>query len=392
MSINALLAIRRQVTNRIAQYHNLAVLVGSPKQISKSLCKKTSRQTANWCRSRNTWGVALVVHHLRGMTSPLPTPTPQLQYSIKLSSREILPDTMSRVEKQNQQIQEIVSSNDNDDVKIDQVAKVRGWFQPEEGSYFFAVVQDYLKEKLKLEDAAKKILTPIDEKIAAERLDDVNFMDLWFSILHAARRTHYRDADIHISIVRLVAAFKEHSIPNNEQYNYLHNEQTDLLMACREAYNDQPTPGSSFEVENQAWSNLNFFLALLVREKLADNFVFAIWAMRQALETPHQDDEDSTAVQKYETYVPAAAVWVFGAHHALFEKQEDLTPKDKKHGNPGRGGELWKGKAEFSHARWNFWKDRFAEIATMDGLSEDTKVVAKDAVESMERAATFEKM
>lgn len=295
-------------------------------------------------------------------------------------------------QKQNQQIQEIVSSNDDDGAKIDQIAKVRGWFRPEEDSCFYTSVQDYLKEKLELEDAAKKILTPIDEKISAERLDDVNFMDLWFSILHAARRTHYRDPNVHISIVRLVQAFKEHSIPNNEQYNYLHKKQTDLLMACREVYNDQPIPGTSFEVENLAWSNLNFFLALLVREKLADNFLFAIWAMRQALETPNEDDEESTAVQKYETYVPAAAVWVFGAHHVLFEKQEDLTPKDKKHGNPGRGGALWKGKAEFSPARWNFWKDRFAEIAKMDGLGEETRTVAKDAVESMERAATFEKM
>jgi hypothetical protein len=295
-------------------------------------------------------------------------------------------------QKQNQQIKEVVSSKDNDGAKIDKVAKIRGWFRPEEDSYFYAIVQDYLDEKLKLDDTCKKIFTPIDENINAERLDDVNFMDLWYSIIHSARRIYYRDADVHGSIAKLFAAFKEHSIPNNEKYNYLYQSPPDFLMACREAYNDQPIPGLSFEVERVAWTNLNFFLAMLVGKKLADNSLFAIWAMRQALETPLNDDEESTAFEKYEMYIPAAAVWIFGAQGVLYHKEEDLTPKDKKHGNPGRGGELWKGKAEFSQARWNFWKDRFAEIGKMDGLGEDTKTLAKDAVEAMERAETFEKM
>jgi hypothetical protein len=295
-------------------------------------------------------------------------------------------------QKKTEDIQKVVSSDSDDGMKIDQIAKIRGWFRPAEDSYFYPIVQDYLDEKLKLDDAIKKLCDPIDEKIAAERLDDVNFMDLWYSILHSARRTHYRDADIHQSIVILVAGFKEHSIPNNEKYNYLFDSLTDFLMACRESFNDAPTPGSSVKMESVAWSNLNFFLALLVGKQLADNSLFAIWALRQALETPHEDDNESTAVQKYETYVPAAAVWIFGAFRVLYQKEEDLTPKDKKHGNPARSGELWKGKAEFSHARWNFWADRFAEIGKMEELSADTRDVAKDAVESMQRAQTFETM
>lgn len=295
-------------------------------------------------------------------------------------------------QKQNQQIEEVVSTNCDDGVKIDQIARIRGWFRPVENSHFYAIVQEYLDGKLKQDEACKNMFTPIDEKISTGRLDDVNFTDLWYSILHAARRTNYRDEDVHQSITSLVAAFREHSIPNNEKYNYLYESLTDLHMTCREAYNDQPVPGSSFKIESLAWSNLNFFLALLVRKKLVDDSLFAIWAMRQALETPLNDDAESTALQKYETYLPAAAVWVFGAHDTLYNKEEDLTPKDKKHGNPAKGGELWKGKAEFSPMRWNFWKDRFAEISKTDGLSEDIKDVAKDAVEFMERAATFRKV
>jgi hypothetical protein len=236
------------------------------------------------------------------------------------------------------------------------------------------------------------VCTFIDDKIAGERLDDAKLMDLWYSVIHSARRSYFRDTDKHQALVSLVAAFKEHSVPNNKKYNYLYSSLTDFSMACREAYNDAPTPGSSFDIEGVAWANMNFFFALLMGKEIADNHLFAIWAMRQALETPYSDDEQSTAVQKYDTYVPAAAVWTFGAQRVLFKKDEDLTPKDRKQGNPAKGGELWTGKAEFSQVRWNFWKERFAEIGKMDKVNETTKTVARDAVEAMERAATFEEI
>jgi hypothetical protein len=70
--------------------------------------------------------------------------------------------------------------------------------------------------------------------------------------------------------------------------------------------------------------------------------------------------------------------------------EKDLTPSDRKQGNPGRGGELWKGKAEFSKERWAFWKERFAAIADMEGVSEQTKIDARDAIEGMERSQTYE--
>jgi len=92
------LATRLQATGRILQYHTLPTLILSPHQISKYSCENVLIPTANRCRSRDTWGVALGVHHPRGMTSSLATPTPQLKYSVNLSSREILPVTMSRVE------------------------------------------------------------------------------------------------------------------------------------------------------------------------------------------------------------------------------------------------------------------------------------------------------
>ncbi|KAL5114832.1 hypothetical protein ACEQ8H_007261 [Pleosporales sp. CAS-2024a] len=301
---------------------------------------------------------------------------------------------MSRIQKQNHEIQEAISSSDDDGVKIDKIAKIRRWFQPAEGSEYYTIVQEYLAKTLTLDDACQKIFGPIDEKICAQKLDDVNFMDLWYSILHAARRTHYRNTALHQSMLSLVAKFKKHSIANHEKYNYLYDSLTDLSMACRETYNDQPSPESPFPLEGIAWSNLNYFLALLTGTRLVDNAIFAIWAMREALETKLEDDETCTALSKYDLYVPAAAVWILGAHAVLHDKEEDVTPKDEKHGNPARGGELWHGKAEFSKQRWHFWKNRFATIVGQadDGLSETVRAIVKDAVGVMERTATLEKV
>ncbi|KAH8730485.1 hypothetical protein GQ44DRAFT_736700 [Phaeosphaeriaceae sp. PMI808] len=283
-------------------------------------------------------------------------------------------------------VQEIASSKEENTIKIDQIAKVRGWFRQEDDSRYYPIVERYLTSKNAVEETTKELLAPIDELISAERLDDANILDLWYSIIHSARRISFRTPHEHQKLVDLVANIKTHSIPSNEKSNHIYSSLTDFSMACREAYNDEPTPGSSTNVEILAWANLNFFYALLTSKEVADTSLYAIWAMRQALETPQTDDEESTALQKYNTYVPAAFAWVAGASSALYLKEVDLTPKDRKFGNPARGGELWKGKAEFSRERWNLWSGRFAEIGEMEGVSDETRVCAKDAVQAMEKA------
>jgi hypothetical protein len=293
-------------------------------------------------------------------------------------------------QEQNQQIQSIISTNDTEGAKIDQIAKVRGWFRPGDDSVFYPVIQDYLTQKIDIDEASEKLFPPIDSKIAANKLDDVNFKDLWYSVIHSARRTGYQEKEVQTKIAKVVTAFKNHSIPDNEKYNYLYSSMTGFSMACREAYNDTPEPGSAVHVEINAWANLNYFYGLVAGTDVFDLSLYAIWAMRQALETPHEDDPQSTAVQKYNTYVPAASTLCFGMHRALFELEKDLTPADKKHGNPAKGGPLWKGEAEFSKDRWFFWKERFAEIGNMESVSEETRSIARDAVQDMERAATFE--
>ncbi|KAF1851739.1 uncharacterized protein K460DRAFT_401756 [Cucurbitaria berberidis CBS 394.84] len=298
---------------------------------------------------------------------------------------------MARVEKQNREIREVIKSSQDPGVSIDQIARIRGWFRPQDDSVYYPVVQDYVNEKIDIKEASSKIFNPIEEKILAKKLDDVNFMDLWYSIIHSARRISFRQSQKHDRVVDLVAAFKNHEMTTNTKYNYLFSSLTDFSMACREAYNDVPEAHDGFfKEEVDAWTSLNFFFARITAKGLGDFAIFSIWAMREALETDYKDNAEATAVQQYDAYVPAAATWVLGMGRDLPQQEKDLTPTDPNQGDPARGGELWKGKSEFSKERWMFWKKRFTVVGEMKEVAEETRDVARDVVQYMERAETFE--
>lgn len=273
---------------------------------------------------------------------------------------------------------------------------MRGWFRPEENSAYYHSIQRYLKGDLDLDTATSQLFQDIDQKIIAQKLDDVYFVDLWYSVIHSAKRISFHDIeengesnpDFLAKVTSLLAAFRDHKIKDHEEYNYLYSSLPDLGMACREAFNDAPEPYAT-EIEIDAWANVNYFFARITAGGFQDLSLYAIWVMRDALENEQQDDMEGTAAQKYNVYVPAAAAWIFGLGRTLFRKEEDLTPKDRKHGNPAKGGELWKGKAEFSKERWSFWKERLVVISKKDEVSEKTRAISKDALQAMERAETF---
>lgn len=301
---------------------------------------------------------------------------------------------MARIEEQNKKIKEVLATVEDEGAQIDQVAKIRGWHHPKDDSTYFPIIQDLVNARISMDDACDKIFRPIDDKIAANKLDDVNFLDLWHSIIHSAKRIGFREMeqrDQMAGLVEFVGKFKAHSIPGNEKYNYLYESLTDFGMASRAVYNDIPVAHDGFlEIECTAWANLNCFFAGITHKGIYDFSMYAIWALREALENDLQDDAEATVAQKYDAYIPAASAWLIEAGRTLYTKEVDLTPTDAKQGNPARGGELWKGKAEFSKERWSFWKERFVQIAAMDKVSENTKYVAKTSVEQMERSETFE--
>lgn len=274
------------------------------------------------------------------------------------------------------------------------MAKIRGWFSPHDDSAFYPLIQDLVNERISMDTACSKIFQSIDEKIAARKLDDVNFLDLWYSAIHTAKRIDFlamQQRDQMASLVEFVGKFKAHLVPENEHYSYLYESLTDFGMACREAFNDMPVPQEgSLDIEATVWASMNHFLARITDQGHYDLSMYAIWAIRLALETEFRDDEYATAAQKYEAYLPAVSAWIIGAGNILFTKKVDLTPTDPKEGDPAGGGELWTGRSEFSKERWAFWKERLVVISGMDNVSEHIKNQAKTAVEEMERAETFE--
>lgn len=296
-------------------------------------------------------------------------------------------------EEQDRKIEELLPTIQDEPTQIDEIAKVRGWFRPQQDSTFYPIIQHFLSGQKEISETINKITAPIDEVITAGKSADVNWLDLWYSFIHSAKRISFRDSDSHAKLIDLYKAFRAHADSSEAKSKYA---TTLNYIAAREAYNDAPGVGAGwFEAEAHAWANLNYFYARLTADGLDNMWTYVIYSMREALEEAKEDDDPKefvrrgpvTAAQKYDASVPAAAVWVFALGKKLYENVEDLTPKDKKYGNPAKPGELWEGgKPEFSKARWAFWKKRFGEIANVEGVKQETRAVAKEAVGAMEKA------
>jgi hypothetical protein len=296
---------------------------------------------------------------------------------------------MPRDKQQDKKIEDILSSTQDEAQQIDQIAKVRDWFGPKDDSCYYAAVQSYLQGQSNLEKTIQTITQPIDEALRTDKADSIDWIDLWYSIIHSAKRISYHDISSHSKLVELVKAIKEHPDPQTKSDQPVYKNLPEFGLARREAFNDGPRSGAGFTApEISAWAKLNYFFARLTYEGVADVSLFAIWALREALEEEFTDDDPElpTVVQMVDAHAPAAAMWVFGLGRKLYEREEDLTPKSRKEGNPARGGAYWKGGAEFSKGRWALWKKRFGELAGVEGVKDGTKQLARDAVEAMEKA------
>ena len=258
-----------------------------------------------------------------------------------------------------EQVSQIISSAKDEAQQIDQIASVRGWFRPGEDSSYYPAVQSYAEGKADLSSILTQITPPINEALAANKSSEVDWLDLWYSIIHASKRIPYRDHEKHTKLVELVKSLKQDlKGPGLEQKE--EDSSTNLPnfgMAIREAANDCPGCGAGYtEPEAAAWANYNYFLATLTANSVFEIPIYAIWALRDALEDEHSENE--TGWTEYDAHVPAAAAWVFAMGNKLHDREEDLTPTNPNQGNPGRGGKLWQGGPVFSKERWSFWKNR----------------------------------
>ncbi|KAK5703918.1 hypothetical protein LTR97_002931 [Elasticomyces elasticus] len=143
-----------------------------------------------------------------------------------------------------------------------------------------------------------------------------------------------------------------------------------------------PHPGPKRTAQAAQILNVNKFCALLMLTDVPrfDYQMFALWTMRQALETPM---EQATFRHCPEVYVPAAASWILllGSRIYHWDTEFEHGPTI---GAPGRGDALWPGKHGFCEERWTLWRIRFDEFASMGpGIGEEVKLSASKAAMRM---------
>ncbi|KAL4923848.1 DUF3632 domain-containing protein [Aspergillus undulatus] len=150
----------------------------------------------------------------------------------------------------------------------------------------------------------------------------------------------------------------------------------------RDYWNTQVRPDSSAEDRQKAISeiiNISKFAALLMATDeavFASYSWFALITLRSALETP---TDKRSPREPLEAWVPAAAAWIETLGVEIYSWDEEFE-HGPKIGARGKGGPLWDGKHGFCKGRWKLWRERFGEIARMEGeLKEEVRKVAEDA-------------
>nr|POF02123.1 hypothetical protein CFP56_69038 [Quercus suber] len=128
------------------------------------------------------------------------------------------------------------------------------------------------------------------------------------------------------------------------------------------------------------FTNFHRFLAMLMatEEPVFNYSWFALVALRSALETP-VGTLYSFPADKAEPWIRAASAWIEIMGFEIFGWDENFATGAAR-GAPGSGGPLWNGKHGFCMDRWGFWRQRFVEIATMEGVfDEQTRKAAEEA-------------
>lgn len=152
-----------------------------------------------------------------------------------------------------------------------------------------------------------------------------------------------------------------------------------LGWCLRDGWNVSVRPNNSPEDRQKAVSqiiNMSKFTALLMATDepvFASYSWFALITLRSALETPKEQMREPL-----EAWIPAAAAWIetLGVEIYNWEEEYESGPKI---GARGKGGPLWDGKHGFCKGRWKLWRERFGEVARMDGeLAEGVRKTAQD--------------
>ena len=112
----------------------------------------------------------------------------------------------------------------------------------------------------------------------------------------------------------------------------------------------------------------------------------AEFSLMQGIEVPCPSPEQQRRAMMY---VPRASTWILLSGETiqkLWEADYDFLA-DGFGSTPNNDEWLWGKSRGYSLGRWSFWKKRFGEIATTEGLEDNVKEMAARAVSEMEKIA-----
>ena len=266
------------------------------------------------------------------------------------------------------------------------------------------------------EEAVKRIAEPIEEqyttadqgrKLVSNRdkshegySTEGYLWDLYYGILHAARRIPWEDAQQE-KLLELMKTLKARPDPEpafktmEVEPDWVLSEGrlwSRLIMlgpSSRESWNDTPGGGAGMEdPELKAWTNVNAFVARMTRDGVYNYWKFCTWAMRDAFDTEFKAKEKETRM--LDAFVPTAAVWVLILGKQLFDRESEPV-EESRWEKVGRKMKVVRKQWEpdFSKKRWQAWKQRFGELAEQGMLAAHTRAIAQQAYQSMQRLMTM---
>ncbi|KAI1114908.1 hypothetical protein F5Y14DRAFT_412409, partial [Nemania sp. NC0429] len=228
--------------------------------------------------------------------------------------------------------------------------------------------------------------------------------ELWYAVVHAAKRIPWTDEARQNKLLDLVKAFKARPDPPPPspmttplrrnwiwESGMLWSNLSLLGPSIRESWNNACGYGSGWtDTEQHAWTNVNAFVARLTASETADFDNYAVWALSGALEDEIQNNSlsyDTSGPIQLGLLLTVASVWIQIAGKHLYERhvnKEESGPVDVKVDLATRGTFPWTrslDKPSFCIARWNFWRGRFAQEAQNQDLSERVRELAAKSAE-----------
>jgi hypothetical protein len=128
------------------------------------------------------------------------------------------------------------------------------------------------------------------------------------------------------------------------------------------------------------WASINAFVARLHHSApdVLKLDLRGLFAMIEALELPLTSSQ-------LEDVLPAAVCWIIYAGHELRTNNVPYAGYDDTGGSrrlPWSRGSLWNGPHAFNQARWEFWMQRFKDIAERSDVSDTVRLAAFHALEA----------